>query len=148
MFACAHSCTILSYSFCTHWRSATNQAKKLASNRNLCPFCSCAILSAYLYRLTRKFRRIAIETCTTQEHSRCCCTSKHTVSHAAWRLRALLFIFSTTVWTLLCFVPYRLFNLARFMLEGHPFGEFCGFMHQAYYYTSWASLFLLMLNPV
>jgi hypothetical protein len=72
------------------------------------------------------------------------------VCQAGARVRALAFIFATSVWTLISLLPYRIFHVLHIHWIGNAALQFpvCSAAFTAFYTVSWTALALLSVNPV
>ncbi|VDN57529.1 unnamed protein product [Dracunculus medinensis] len=84
------------------------------------PVTSSAIVSGYLYRLTREKRNASV--------------------------RSLVFIFATTTWTSFSLLPYRIFNICRIHL--FEWNTIECVPRQQLHWLAWTLLYLLTLNPI
>ncbi|KAL3070609.1 hypothetical protein niasHT_032399 [Heterodera trifolii] len=118
----------------------------------ICPIFSSAVVSCYLLRLMRTKRQFLNKMRKNFNNSTAAAAGGGELCQQAPafsnKLRSLVFIFTTTVWTALSLLPFRLLMLYWMYLVDidHFCAEKCQWLQWIYNFA-WAFLCLLKLNP-
>uniref|UniRef100_A0A914HAI9 G-protein coupled receptors family 1 profile domain-containing protein n=1 Tax=Globodera rostochiensis TaxID=31243 RepID=A0A914HAI9_GLORO len=117
----------------------------------ICPILSSAVVSCYLLRLMRTKRQIVKNIQKNNNNNASSSLTGETCQAPAFsnKIRSLVFIFTTTVWTAISLLPFRLLMLYWMYLVDidHFCAEQCQLL-QWIYNAAWALLCVLKLNPI
>nr|CAD2178226.1 unnamed protein product [Meloidogyne enterolobii] len=112
------------------------------------PIFSSLIVSCHLLRLMSRKRRHSLRT-TLQITSSTSSEEQITLAPAFTRkVRSLVFIFITTVWTAISLLPYRVFVLAQYNYLDTMLADICGWKALWLSQLGWLLHYLLKLNPI
>ncbi|KAF7636322.1 G_PROTEIN_RECEP_F1_2 domain-containing protein [Meloidogyne graminicola] len=112
------------------------------------PILSSLIVSCHLLRLMSRKRKHSLRT-TLQITSSTSSEEQITLAPAFTRkVRSLVFIFITTVWTAISLLPYRVFVLAQYNYLDTMLADICGWKALWLSQLGWLLHYLLKLNPI